>query len=39
MAVGHREFEVKGVVHSPGGGLIRKSETPEDKPSSRKTRL
>ena len=37
VAVGYREFEVKGVVHSPGGGLIRKSETPEDKPSSQKT--
>ena len=24
MAVSYREFEVKGVVHSPGGGLIRR---------------
>ena len=34
VAVGYREFEVKGVVHSPGGGVIRALTTPAGKPCS-----
>ena len=34
VAVGYREFEVKGVVHSPRGGVIRALTTPAGKPCS-----